>query len=1038
MHDEYSLLDSCTKAQDYIDLSVENGCKALSVSNHGKPLNWTETWAACKKAGIRYIHSVEIYLTEQLEPKTRDNYHTVLMAKNMEGVKELNSLVSMSCEEDHFYYTNRISFDEFLNISDNIISTSACLASPLNRLADDNPYYDKLVDKYDFLEIQPHNHPDQIRFNKRLFELSKKHNKPLIVGTDTHSSSKYKAECRAVLLKAKHKSYGDEDAFDLSFKTYDELVEMFRTQGAIPIDVCIEALNNTDLLYDMTEDIELDLSIKYPIIYGSKEEDSQMFEKILYQKLQDKIDKGIIKPEFEAKYKTSLEEEIKVFRQLDMCGFMLMMADITKWCRANGINLGPGRGSVGGSRVAYILDITEIDAERWNTVFSRFANPNRVEVGDIDIDCVESDRPKIFEYITQRFGSEKTARVASFGTLQDKATIDEIGRALAIEWDEKYGDTHDAKENPYSLSRVAELKKKYEENPDEAKLSDKTLFYFFDGLVGTKISQSVHPAGLVVSPITLKDNYGVFDKDGDRCLFLTMNEVHDLGLVKQDFLILKTVKVIEDVCKYIGKPYPHMWEIDFDDQDVWQDMRANMLCCFQFEGSFAADCFKRMGPTNLQEMALVNACIRPSGASYRDRLLARIPNKNPSEMIDNLLKDNLGYLVYQEDTIKFLQEICGFSGGDADSVRRGIGRKIKEVLDDAMPKILDGYCSKSDKPRDVAESEAKEFMQIIEDSANYQFNYSHAIAYCMVGYLCGYYRHYYPIEFLTSYLNNAANDEDIRMGTECAKRLGIRITMPKWGFSKGEYYFDKEQKVIAKGLSSIKGIGSKATDNLYKISRSRVFSGFTDVLMTILDNKLLDQGQLETLIKIDFFSEYGNQRELLFIKDTFFSLFKKGEAKKIRRETVENSPFMKLIQTYSTDVNKDGSPSAFYTIVDMQSVLGGIDDVVRAAKMPDLTTIEKIKNFEEVTGYLGYTTGKEEDRRKLLLTDIKPLYRKKDKKQFGYSFFTKSIGSGIEARFTVFNSMYNVIPVKKGDIVYCKRYTKDGPYFRMDEYSKIE
>lgn len=206
VHTEYSLLDSCEKPQTYIDSAVKDGVRAISFSEHGKPLNWTEKWDACKKAGIRYIHSVEIYLTESLDEKVRDNYHTVLMARNMTGVKELNALVSLSCNKDHFYYTNRLTFDEFLGMSDNIISTSACLASPLNRLPDTHPRYTELASKYDFFEVQPHNHPEQIAFNKRLAALSRKLGKPLIAGTDTHSSSKYKAECRAVLMSAKHKS----------------------------------------------------------------------------------------------------------------------------------------------------------------------------------------------------------------------------------------------------------------------------------------------------------------------------------------------------------------------------------------------------------------------------------------------------------------------------------------------------------------------------------------------------------------------------------------------------------------------------------------------------------------------------------------------------------------------------------------------------------------------------------------------------------------------------------------------------------------
>ena len=382
-HSEYSLLDSCTKYQDYVDLAVQNGQKALSISEHGKPLNWTEKWAACKKAGIRYIHSVEIYLTETLDEKIRDNYHTVLMARNMDGVRELNELVSKSCDKDHFYYTNRLSFDEFLGISDNIITTSACLASPLNKLPETHPRYMELAEKYDFFEVQAHHHPDQVAFNKRLAALAKKLNKPLIAGTDTHSSTPYKAECRSILMSAKHKSYGDEDSFDLTYKTYDELVEMFRTQGALTEEEYMQAIENTNRLYDMTEDIDLDVSIKYPILYGSREADSQKFIETVERKFQEKLESGIIPREQEAAFRSAIDEEMRVFRKLQMDGFMLSMSELICWCKSQGMAIGTARGSVGGSRVAYVTDIIDLNPEVWHTVFSRFCNEDRKEIGQL-------------------------------------------------------------------------------------------------------------------------------------------------------------------------------------------------------------------------------------------------------------------------------------------------------------------------------------------------------------------------------------------------------------------------------------------------------------------------------------------------------------------------------------------------------------------------------------------------------------------------------------------------------------------------------
>ncbi len=291
----------------------------------------------------------------------------------------------------------------------------------------------------------------------------------------------------------------------------------------------------------------------------------------------------------------------------------------------------------------------------------------------IDIDCVEEDRPAVFKYITERFGSDKTARVASFGTMQSKGVIDDVGRHLAQKWNKEH--PAQEKDNPWSLSDIAKIKSEFDSDTEKTKKKYPELFYYYDGLLDTKISQSVHPAGMVISPITLDDNFGVFDKDGENCLMLDMENIHDFtGLAKYDFLILKTVQVIRDTCGYLNKTYPKTHEIDWNDKAVWEDMIRSPSGIFQFEGAFAFDCLKKFAPKSIFDMSIVIACIRPSGTSYRDALLARKAHKNPSELIDELLKENLGYLIYQEDTIKFLQQICGLSGSEADNIRRAIGR----------------------------------------------------------------------------------------------------------------------------------------------------------------------------------------------------------------------------------------------------------------------------------------------------------------------------------------------------------------------------
>ena len=1037
MHTDYSLLDSCTNYQEYIDLAVKNGQKAIAFSEHGKPMGWVSKKIACDRAGIKYLHAVEIYLTESLEEKVRDNYHTILIAKDHEGLLELNSLVSLSCREDHFYYVNRLTFEEFIMISPHIITTSACLASPLNKLDHEHqihPMYFELVKRYDFLEVQPHDNEDQAKYNQWLLELSRKYNKPLIAGTDTHSSSPYKAECRDVLLSAKHKKY-DDDTFDLTYKTYDELVEMFKKQNALPEEVFMDAINNTNVMADMVEDFKLDTSIKYPILYGSAEEDDKKYSELVMRKFEDKLRNGVIPKYQEEAYRKAIPEELSILRSMGMNGFMLSMSELVSWCKENGMATGTARGSVGGSRVAYVSDIIDLNPETWGTLFSRFANPNRVEPGDIDTDCIDTDRPAIFRHIIERFGTEKTARVASFGTIKAKGVMDDVGRHLAKQWTDNHPDST-TEDNPWNLRSIDRIKGEFDANENATKQKYPELFYYFDGLLDTKISQSIHPAGIVISPITLRDNYGVFDKDGESCLMLDMDEAHECGLIKYDMLILKSVKVIRDACNYIGIPYPRSHEIDFDDQEVWKSIGENQDMIFQFESDFAAESLKRFKPKSIFDMSLVTACIRPSGTSYRDKLLRRIKHENPSEMIDKLLDGNLGYLVYQEDVSKFLMEICGLDGSTADSVRRGIAKKKMDILEKYLPQIVEGYCSKSDKPREVAEEEVKEYLKVIEDASAYMFNYSHSIAYCLLGYYYGYFRYYYPLEFITAYLNNAANDEDIQTGTAYAQKRGILVTMPKWGVSKGDYFYDKDRNIIAKGVTSIKFLNQEVANQLYELAHSKTYTRFIDLLCD-LSKTQINSRQLDVLIKIDYFSDFGNQSELLRINELFNGLLKKGDAKQIKKDLVDGTKIGSVIQKYATGIKKSGGESKNYTILDVVSVMHECEDLIKAANIPDLSDYIKIHNFYDCLGYFGYMTGKQEDRRKLYVLDVKPLKRKKDGKQFGHSVITKSIGSGIESRFTVYDRVFDKKPVGKGNIIYCNGYIRDGTYFVMTDYEKI-
>ena len=723
LHSDYSLIDSATNPKDYVELAKRQGMTAIGFSEHGLPRGWFSKYELCREAGLKYLHGVEVYMTESLTDKVRDNYHTVLYAKNYDGFIELNRLISRSSQPDHFYYTNRISFDEFLNLSNNILTTSACLASPLNKLDVSHPMYEKLVQRYDYLEIQPHDCDDQRAFNVHLAELAAKYHKPLIAGTDTHSLNKYKAECRKILLRKNHRTYGNEDEFDLTWKSYDELCDAFNQQGALPEALYVEAINNTIAFADQCEAYEIDTSIRYPILYGTRDKDDEVFVRNVWNSLEEKLQRGVIPRSQEQAFRVALEEEIRVFRKLHMQGFMLSMSEMIRWCHDNGIPTGPGRGSVGGSRVAYVTDIIDVNPEQWHTVFSRFCNEDREEIGDIDTDVRESDRPRIFQYLIDRFGADKTARVPTYATAAEKAPIDIAGKALRMSWNVEHGYKEDENpdENPYSISTIKTIKAAFEENPDTARTQYPDVLYYYDGLLGVKTAQSVHAAGMVVSPDSLSENCGVFIKDDEQVLLVDMEELHDLGFAKYDLLCLSNINILAETCANAGIPYPKTHEVDFNDQAVWMDMLRSPIGIFQMESDYAFKLLSDFKPRSIYDMSLVTACIRPSGTSYRNDLIARIPHKNPDPIIDELLAANNGYLVYQEDVIKFLQDICGLSGSEADNVRRAIGRKDEERLQKALPQILEGYCSKSKKPRETAETEALEYIQILQDSASYMF-----------------------------------------------------------------------------------------------------------------------------------------------------------------------------------------------------------------------------------------------------------------------------------------------------------------------------
>jgi DNA polymerase-3 subunit alpha len=572
VHSDLSILDSATKSKMYIEKVKELGIKAFGESNHGNIFNWVKRKQMTEEAGIKYIHAQEFYITETLQEKIRDNYHTILIAKNWEGVKELNKLSSVAYnrQDNHFYYDPRISIDELLSTSNNIIVTSACLASPLWKGKDKNIYNKYLqffiTNKHRcFLEIQYHNCNEQKEYNKQLYELHRKYDIPLIAGTDTHSINQDYAEARKILMQAKNIAFTNEDTFDLTFKSYDELVETFKEQNVLPMNIILEAIENTNVMADMIEEFTLDTTPKYPKLYDNSEE-------VFKQKIQKGIKKrSIDKLDEKTKqiYMNRINYEYEVYKKCGAIDYMLMQKDIIDWCHKNNIWQGYSRGSVSGSLVAYVLGITEADSIKYNLNFERFMNPERVSLPDIDVDYPPSQRDKVKKYVFNK-PNIHCADIITFNTIALKGAIRDVARALKI-----------------PLNEVNYICNNIDKQEEEFRKLYPKLFKYVDLLNGVNTSVGFHPCGSITSPITLEDNIGLFTTSTDEYPIsqINMKEIDSLNYVKLDLLALDNIEIINETCKLAKIKRLTPDNVDTNDEKVWNSILESNLGIFQWEGN---------------------------------------------------------------------------------------------------------------------------------------------------------------------------------------------------------------------------------------------------------------------------------------------------------------------------------------------------------------------------------------------------------------------------------------------------------------------
>ena len=937
-------IDSVTPYDQYIDKAHELGMAAMAFSEHGSVLGWVKKKLHMEELGMKYIHAEEFYLTNTLDEKVRDNYHCLLIAKNYAGVLELNKLSSKSFNRDNnsFYYVPRITIEDVKNTSDNIIVSTACLGGVLNKapepIRQDFFYWLRRHPDRCFLEIQPHISAEQKRYNQALWALSKRSGLRLLMCTDTHALNAEHVEGRKILQKAKNIHFDGEDEFYLEMLSYDELVALCKIQNALPMEVYLDAIEMTNVVADMVEPFELDYSYKYPHLWG---DDS---EQVLRAKIAEGIKwRGVDKLPNYQEYLDRIEYEMKAYIHNGAIDFMLLMEDIIAWCKTQDILVGYGRGSCNGSVIAYLLGITEMDSIKHGLNFERFMNTERVSLSDIDTDFPPSRINEVKRYIFNKHGLY-CSDIVTFNTIALKGAIRDVGRALQMPLDE-----------------VGNICNRVEMDEAGCRKQYPDLFKYVDIVNGCVVSVGNHPCGLVVSPYSIDDRMGLFTTSTDDVPIsqINMKDVDLQNYVNLDLLKLDTIELINETCKLAGIERLTPDNVDINDKAVWDSIRDDTTAIFQWEGATGdryikqllsesnIQKFKKLNP-NVDYMTLLsigNGAIRPAGASYRDDLANGVIRKSGNEAIDEFMKPTFGYLVFQCQIIQFLHQYCGYTMGEADIVRRHFAKKTGTEKD--IPQIKAGFAKTMAEQYGMSKEESDkviaDFIQVIMDASNYLFSLNHSQPYSYEGYVSGWLRYHYPLQFLTVALNiNQGKEEKTSALTAYAHKVGIAIKPPKFRHSRSAYFCDTETNCIYKGLGSIKYMSEQVAEALYGM-RDMQFRNFIDVLFALQQLKdKPDSRQLDILIKIGYFEEFGSAKALLLGVEIFNKFYK---CKNIKLDKWNE-------MGYNINILKDNADKMTEKTASGLDNCGLILGILRSLHMPRTTIVDKLRWQAELLGYV--------------------------------------------------------------------------------------
>lgn len=889
LHSEYSLLDGSTRISLLPKRVKELNMDAVALTDHGNMYGAIAFYKACKDEGIKPILGCEVYISKKdlsIKDKSNERYHLILLAENNEGFKNIMKIVSIGFV-DGYYYKPRIDKKVLKKYSKGIIATSACLGGEVQKLILNRDieaakksaleYRGIFGENNFFLELQDHGMPEQARVNRELINLSKELEIPLTVSNDVHYLNKDDAKSHDVLLCIQTgKTVNDENRMkfpsdEFYLKSPDEMAALFpENKDALENTVEIANRCNVDIKF---HDLHLpDFSV--PSEYTHEEYLKKLAVEGMYNRYENVTDE--IKNRFEFEFNT--------IRDMGYVDYFLIVWDFIRYARKHEIQVGPGRGSAAGSVISFCLGITDVDPLKFDLLFERFLNPERVSMPDIDIDFCYERREEVIEYVNRKYGDSHVAQIATFGTMAARNAIRDVGRALDMSYAKV---DYIAKQIPQALNMTIEkaleisesFKSIYEKEDDSKELIDMAI-----KLEGLPRHTSTHAAGVVISKDELTEYVPLTRNDKIIATQFNMIELEELGLLKMDFLGLRTLTVIRDAINLIEENYGKkisFEKFDYNDPDVLKMFaRADTLGVFQFESSGMRAFLKELKPDEFSDLVAANALFRPGPMKQIPKFVGSKHDKSKISYLhpklEPILKSTYGCIVYQEQVMQIVQQIGGYSLGRADIVRRAISKKKMKVMEEERKNFIYGNVEEEVSgaiANGVDEKTANEIYDLIIDFADYAFNKSHSVAYSVVAYRTAWLKYYYPREFMAAQTSTYTNDiKQVSLYIEEIKRLGIEILPPNINYSFKN--FTVEDGKIRFGLKAVKNVGNNLIDVIVKARDNGKFKSLKDFVDRInaIDKSALNKRAVESLIRCGAMDDFnGNRAQYLAIYEKVIS-----------------------------------------------------------------------------------------------------------------------------------------------------------------------